>query len=50
MKGIKRYKLPVLRQISPGGVTYTHGKIVNNTARSLHGDKMVTKLIVVFIS
>lgn len=28
---IKRYKLPVIRQISPGNVTYSMTTIVNNT-------------------
>ena len=39
MKGIKKYKLSVMKQTSQGDVMYTTGKIVNNSVMSLCSDR-----------
>lgn len=31
MKGVKRYKLPVMKSVSPGNVTHSMVTTVNNT-------------------
>ena len=35
---IKRYKLPVIKQVSHGDEKYSTRNIVNNTVQTLYGD------------
>ena len=38
-KGVKRYKLPVIKSISQGDVMHSMENIVSNILVSLHGDE-----------
>ena len=37
MKGVKRYKLPVIKQVSHRDVMYHRGYIINNTVITFYG-------------
>ena len=39
MREIKRYKLPVTKQVNHGNEVYIKGNVVNNTVKSLYGDR-----------
>ena len=39
MKGIKRYKLPVMKSVSHGDEKYSRGNIFNNIEITLYGDR-----------